>query len=317
MKRPKWVKNTAVVIGAGVLGAVILAWLALLLLPSWLTQHPHLSAPAERHKAAADARTGVVAFIAFLGGLGGLYYTSRSFQLTRESQLRAQEHANETSRLSADTFRLTERGQITDRYAKAVEMLGNPSNEICVGGVYALGHIMRDSPDYERAIVAVLSAFIRHKAKRRDDGKPPWPADEAERDEVKPSFPIQAALNVFVESRSSATPPDLRDSDLRGARLRTAQLQGASFRRSYLYKAKFWGANLSDASFVDADLTGADLSYTIVANATFRRAKLTDGALSRDQLQTVRDGDEIVWIARKRDPDLDPHPADDQTPDPL
>jgi hypothetical protein len=76
---------------------------------------------------------------------------------------------------------------------------------------------MRDSPDYERAIVAALSAFVRRKAKRRDDLSVPWGEDEAERDEIKPSFPIQAALYVLAAPRSSSeNTPDLRDSDLRG-----------------------------------------------------------------------------------------------------
>jgi hypothetical protein len=276
-----------------------------------------LNAPAERHKAAADARTGAVAFIAVLGGLGGLYYTSRSFQLSREAQMEAQKHANETSRRNAETLALTERGQTTDRYATAVQMLGSSSNEICVGGVYALGHIMLDSPAYERAIVSVLSAFIRHKAKRRDDGLPPWSEDEAERDEVKPSFPIQAALNVFIESRPSATPPDLRDSDLRGARLRTAQLHGASFRRSNLYKAKLQGADLSEASLTDADLTAADLSYANLFRANLRDAQLTVGALSEEQLRNVRNKDRIVWVPKLDDPDLDPSSTGPQTPDPV
>jgi hypothetical protein len=52
-----------------VLGVLVLAVLALWLLPAWLTQDPHLSSPADRHKAPADARTGVVAFIAVLGCL--------------------------------------------------------------------------------------------------------------------------------------------------------------------------------------------------------------------------------------------------------
>src|SRR5437868_2282437 len=103
-------------------------------------------------------------------------------------------------------------------------MLGSPSYEVCIGGIYALGHIMRDSPDYERAIVAVLSAFVRRRAKRQDDLSVPWGEDEAERDEVKPSFPIQAALYVLTGPRSrSENTPDLRDSDLRGARMRRAQ----------------------------------------------------------------------------------------------
>ena len=122
-----------------------------------------------------------------------------------------------------------EKGQITDRYSKAVDMLGNPTPEICIGGIYALGHIMRDSPAYTDAIVDVLSAFVRRKAKRNPDLSPPWPAAEAERDEIKPSFPIQAALTVLAEERPTSIAPDLRDSDLRGARLRNAQLQNATW----------------------------------------------------------------------------------------
>jgi Pentapeptide repeats (8 copies) len=308
---------TAAVVWALVLGSFILAILAIWLLPLWLTQNPSLVTASERHKAAADARTGLVAFLAVLGAIGGLYYTSRTFRLSRDAQIAARQYADETTRLSVETLRLSERGQITDRYSKAVEMLGDPSHEVCIGGIYALGHIMRDSPAYERAIVAVLSAFIRRKAKRRDDHAVPWGVDEAERDEVKPSFPIQAALNVFVESRPSETPPDLRDSDLRGARLRSAQLRGAIFRRTYLYKAKLFGANLGGASLAEADLTEADLTYAILEDADLEGARLAVGALTQEQLKTVRNADKIVWVPTVSDSDLDLGSREAERADPL
>lgn len=314
-------RKTAPLVGAAVLGVVALGVLAIWLLPSWLTQHPHLATPSARNKAIADTRTGVIAFIAVLGGLGGLYYTSRTFRLSRDAQTDARKYADKTSRLSAETLHLNERGQITDRYSKAVEMLGNPSHEICIGGIYALGHIMRDSPDYERAIVAVLSAFIRRKAKRKADLSVPWEEDEAERDEVKPSFPIQAALNALAESRSPENPPgmnspDLRDTDLRGARLRGAQLQNASFQRSYLHKAKLSGANLSGARLVDADLTEADLRFSDLRNSNLKGARLTYNSLTQAQLNVVWNRDQIIWVERKKDSDSDPGRAD-QGPDPL
>jgi len=169
---PKQAKTAIVV-----LGVLVLALLALWLVPSWLTQHPSLGDAPARHKAAADARTGVVAFLAVLGGLGGLYYTSRTFRVSREAQISASDYASQTLRLSQETLRQSERGRITDRYSKAVEQLGDPSHEIRVGGIYALGQIMLDSAQlesplpspYERPIVAVLSAFIRRTAKRNDD----------------------------------------------------------------------------------------------------------------------------------------------------
>src|ERR1700730_10296204 len=141
----------AALVGAAILAVVVLGVLAVWLLPAWLTQQPRLVSPSERHKAVADARTGVIAFLAVLGALGGLYYTARTFRVSRDAPIDSSKYADETSRLSAQTLHLNERGQITDRYSKAVEMLGNPSHEICIGGIYALGHIMRDSPDYERS----------------------------------------------------------------------------------------------------------------------------------------------------------------------
>jgi hypothetical protein len=317
MAMSKQVK-TAALTGAAVLGVVVLGVLAVWLLPSWLTQHPRLVNPSARDKAVADARTGVIAFLAVLGGLGGLYYTSRTFRLSRSAQIEAQKHANETSRLSAETFRLNERGQITDRYAKAVEMLGSPSRETCIGGIYSLGHIMLDSPVYEQAIVAVLSAFIRRNAKRKDDLSVPWAEDEAERDEVKPSFTIQAALNVLVRSRPQGTPPDLRDCDLRGARLRGGQFQGASFRRSYLHKAKLFGANLSGAALAGADLTGADLRFAVLIDSNLKGTRLTYGALTQEQLKIARNSDQIIWVEQEDEKDSDSDPGrDDQGPDPL
>lgn len=287
------------------LGIVAVAVLTLWLLPSWLTQDPGLPDAPARHKAAADARTGVVAFVAVLGGLGGLYYTSRNFELSRKAQITAQENANEASHRSAEALGLSERGQITDRYSKSVEMLGHDSPEIRIGGIYALGHIMNDSPRYEEAIVAALSAFIRRAARLNDNRTVPWPEKEAERDEVKPSFPIQAALNVLAQpSTYDHVSPDLRDSDLRGARLRSAELRGVNFRRSYLYKAKLSNADLSEAILDGADLTGADLTganlvRASLVNADLEKAILTNDSLSAEQLRLARNCDRISWTEKR------------------
>jgi hypothetical protein len=58
---------------------------------------------------------------------GTLIYTGRSF------------------RLSQRTFELTEQGQVTDRFTKAVEQLGSDKLDVRIGGVYALERVARDS----------------------------------------------------------------------------------------------------------------------------------------------------------------------------
>lgn len=56
---------------------------------------------------------------------------------------------------------LTERGQITDRYAKAIDQLGSEKLDVRLGGIYALEQISYDSSAYQATIVEVLSAFVR------------------------------------------------------------------------------------------------------------------------------------------------------------
>jgi hypothetical protein len=80
-----------------------------------------------------------------LGALGTFWLNSRVYRIT------------------ARTFELTERGHLTDRYAKAIEQLGDDKLDVRLGGIYSLEQIAHDSPrDRDQAtIVEVLSAFAR------------------------------------------------------------------------------------------------------------------------------------------------------------
>ncbi|MEV7076629.1 hypothetical protein [Streptomyces sp. NPDC093990] len=66
-------------------------------------------------------RTAVVAFTAALGAGIALLYTAR-------------------------TYRLTRRGQITDRFTEALERLGSPEIYVRIGGILALEQIVQDCP---------------------------------------------------------------------------------------------------------------------------------------------------------------------------
>ena len=57
--------------------------------------------------------------------------------------------------------------QVTDRYAKAVEQLGNLSLDIRLGGTCALERIARNSAVDMGPIIEILGAFVR--------GRSPWP----------------------------------------------------------------------------------------------------------------------------------------------
>jgi hypothetical protein len=68
------------------------------------------------------------------------------------------------------TFRLSRRGQATDRFSRAVEQLGHPTVDVRLGGIHALGALARDSRTYHGPVVEVLSAYVREHAKATADG---------------------------------------------------------------------------------------------------------------------------------------------------
>jgi hypothetical protein len=71
---------------------------------------------------------------------GALIFTARNFILSRR------------------TFELTEQGQVTDRYTKAIEQLGSNTIDVTIGGIYALERIARDSPRDHPTVMEVLAA---------------------------------------------------------------------------------------------------------------------------------------------------------------
>src|SRR5438552_2428405 len=83
-------------------------------------------------------------------------------------------NTNKTSALTLRAVELTEQGQVTDRYTKAVGQLGDGSSPVRVGGIYALERIGHDSSKDQTTIIYVLGAFIRERSRvpERDEHPP-------------------------------------------------------------------------------------------------------------------------------------------------
>jgi Pentapeptide repeats (8 copies) len=240
---------------AMIIAAVGIIAVVLWLLPAWLTLHPRVTGAA-RHKAISDARLGIASILAVLGTAGGLAYTIR-------------------------TYRLSRRGQIADRYTKAIEQLSDAGSDIRIGGIYALQQTTRDAAEYRHTVIDVLAAYIRNRA--------PWPAHAAQRrhfrrwhgpsSEMNPGSPepdISAALNVLREL--------VRLVGKRGLDLSGTNLAGADLMEMRLLDAQFNGANLTRAKLNKADLRGADLRGAELKDAQLYRADFTDIRIWKGQL---------------------------------
>jgi len=103
-------------------------------------------------------------------------------------------------------FNLTEEGQITERYTKAVAQLGDDKLPVRLGGIYSLEAIARESKHFHWPVVETLSTYVREKVpieKQESLPKPACPADDEESWEVatnrqlRPSADIQAILTVL------------------------------------------------------------------------------------------------------------------------
>src|SRR6266568_2655897 len=155
--------------------ALVIVWALLVPGADWLARHD--IGPAKESLAAArDAARGrLLALGAGLFAAGALLFTARNFTLSRR------------------TFELTEQGQVTDRFTKAIEQLGSDKLDVRIGGIYALERIARDSAKDHPTVMEVLTAFIREHSREQ---WPPSNADQSVQERLtRPD--VQAALTVI------------------------------------------------------------------------------------------------------------------------
>ena len=172
---------------------------------------------------------------------------------------------------TARTFKLTEQGQVTDRYTKAIDHLGSSRLDVRIGGIYALEQVARDSYRDHPIVMDVLSSFIRrhsHEALAASD------RNGSSFPERRTRPDIQAAISVIGrrDLHRDIRPIDLNHANLIDAILDYAKLTkitpikddrrliGVYLDHAILLGATLKRANLAFASLSSANLTGADLT---------------------------------------------------------
>ena len=187
----------------------------------------------------------------FFGGLlqtGTLFFFLATVYLTLRNLKVAQENLG-----------LLEEKQVTERFSKAVELLGHNDPEVRLGGIYALERIAKDSDADYWTVMEVLTGFVRENLRRR--------GAELEQDYRKfsLSFPptdIQAVLMV-LNRRDTYAQDKTGSLDLSNSDFRWMVLDGVKFNKMNLHKA-----NLSNT-----DLSGTELTEAILTEAKFNDAK--------------------------------------------
>jgi uncharacterized protein YjbI with pentapeptide repeats len=240
---------------------------------------------------------------------------------TREQLEQARESQERTQASAQETLRLTEQGQITERFTRAIEQLGATDDkgemklEIRLGGIYALERIALDSPERDYStVMEVLTAYVRenapwptkasNKSPERSFIKPPErdsvsdssPNEAAEQDEGaeqqgvepttgSPRTDIQAILDILNRREENR----VHHLELQGTHLQGANLQGANLRGANLRGANLSGAGLEEAILQRTHLQGANLRGANLRGADLRGADLQEAAdLRGANLQEAR-----------------------------
>jgi hypothetical protein len=177
------------------------------------------------------------------------------------------------------TNEITEQGQVTDRYTKAIEQLGSDKLDVRIGGIYALERVARDSARDHPTVMEVLSAFVREQSHE------PWPPSGPGGQEQARSTRSRLGLAIWTRTtrnprreQARSTRPDVqaavtvigrRDAkrDIDPIDLGGANLAGANLDSAHLRRANLDGADLTGANLNGADLDGASLFRAILGNA--------------------------------------------------
>jgi uncharacterized protein YjbI with pentapeptide repeats len=285
----------------GILTIFVIAttlWWLLIKFPEWYLSSRRAGLTLAELQTAENAlRTIIVQALGGAALLVGLIFTYRNVKI-------AQETASNNSKTSEATLRLSEEGKLTERFSKAIEQLGNKGNlAICLGGIYALERIAKDSKRDHWQIMEVLTAYVRENAPWQgiqtraqlelshitqdigDNNEDPHPR--------KLATEIQAILTV-IGRRSHITvgqdaPLDLNNTDLRNLILYDAKVSHINLNCAHLEGADITFTEINfahgnGAHFEGATLIGVQLNSTRLNKAHFEKAKLTVVYLERADL---------------------------------
>lgn len=196
----------------------------------------------------------------------------------------------QTVRVSQETLEVTQRGQITERFTRAVDQIGSGKVDVATGGIYALGQLARESRTEHGPIMDILTTYIREHAPLKRScggGSGVDPSTlRAERSSVRGD--VQAAITVIggrnADFDDPEDPIDLRNVDLSGGDFSGGNFEGALFTGSCLFEADFDAALLAGARFESVAVTtpsGAlGFEPTTITGASFEDAHAEDANFS-------------------------------------
>lgn len=192
---------------------------------------------------------------------------------------------------SYNTYRLQEEGQFTDRFTNAVNQLGENNSEVCLGGMYALERIAKDSPKDHWTVIEILSAYVRNNKKKKMLSTEETNINQntnnkvnEEEENTKVLIRTQTALTIIgrrvFEQDSKTDKINLSEVELFKADLANANLSNVKLTQSIFIKADFTKADLRNSDLTNANLDESQFVETNLSDTTLIGAKLRNAELA-------------------------------------
>jgi hypothetical protein len=295
-----WLVASVLIVGLVLVVGLVL-WAAFVQ-PPWLVSTSGLKG-ADLARAQNDFRGTMLTALGGLALIIGAVVGAVSLRETTRQNRAALEETQRQNRAAAErdatVLEVQRRGQVTERFTRAIDQLGQGGVDVRIGAAYVLEQIARDSVELHWPIMEVLTAYLREhapvrSADRVDAGVPPGVSG------ARTPADLQAIATVIGRRDSSQDPTgqrlDLHKVDLRYVQWAEAQLKGADLRETQLdwanlTKAQLTWAELQGAQLEEADLSEVDLSQVRgLTWAGLQRASNVDlGRLPPDiQLEAAR-----------------------------
>lgn len=171
---------------------------------------------------------------------------------------------------------------VAERFARAMELLGNQRPEVRWGGIFALERVARRSPQDQSTVAEVLAAYVRRHAAWK-------PSKTAPDGRVVPiASEVQLILTVLGRRKWPYKGED-RPLDLHATNLAKAHLPFVHLESAFLYDCNLESALLVQAHLQGAWLARSNLKYANLDGAYLGGADLTDAVgLTEEQLRHAR-----------------------------
>jgi hypothetical protein len=257
---------------AGLVLVLLLLW-AVVVVPPRLIDTSQIPDPAKRLDEVNGLRTNLLGVLAGLAVVAGAAVGALNLAHNRRV-------LEETQQQNRAVLELQRRGQVTERFTRAIEQLGQQGPEkldVRIGAVYALEQIARDSAELHWPVMEVLTAYLREHARVGPDV-----GEFADTEKRLPAD--HQAIATVIGRRRRERDPDGTRLDFRGtdlvrvdwweAHLEGAVLIGAHLESAHLDRAHLRGALLPRAHLEGAVLTGAHLEGAVLSGAHLEGALL-------------------------------------------